>query len=252
VALPIVSSEFLFRRLAKHLGAELICDVGAFNCFHSKRFRDTGARVIAFEANPVNFDALMRDATVAAAGIQVFNYAACDRDGEVTFNVVDADARDMAWRRLISSMRERVADVRYASRPVSVRGVRLDTFLAGELADPARTIALWIDVEGAAHEVLEGIERICDRVCLVHVEVETRAFWEGQRLRPDIDALMARYGFTPIARSRGDEQFDILFLNDRWMESSRAAASGITWLAWARHRVALAHHKLRSWLGAHA
>ena len=73
MALPIVSSEFLFRSLAKHLGAEVICDVGAFDCFHSRRFRATGAKVIALEANPVFVDVLARDACLAAAGRDLFN-----------------------------------------------------------------------------------------------------------------------------------------------------------------------------------
>ena len=153
---------------------------------------------------------------------------------------------------MISSIRERTPDNRFASRPVSVRAVRLDSFLTDVLAGPARTIALWIDVEGAAYEVLEGIDRIRDRVCLVHVEVETRAFWQGQRLWPDIDALMRQLGFTPIARRPGDEQFDVVFVNDRWLGRSRAVVSGITFLAWARLRAGLARNKLRSLLGAHA
>lgn len=251
-ALPIVSSEFHFRLLAKHFGAEVICDVGAFDCFHSRRFRAMGAKVIALEANPVNFEVLARDASLAAAGIELFNYAAWNRDEEITFNVIDAAARDVAWRKLISSIRERAPDTRYASKPVRVRGVRLDTFLTEVLAGPERTIALWIDVEGAAYEVLEGIAGIRDRVCLVHVEVETRTFWQGQHLWPEIDALMRQFGFTPIARSTGVEQFDVLFVNDRWFARSRAAVSGTTLLAWARLRAGRARNKLRSWLGAHA
>jgi hypothetical protein len=135
---------------------------------------------------------------------------------------------------------------------VRVRAVRLDSFLTDVLAGPARTIALWIDVEGAAYEVLEGIDGIRDRVCLVHVEVETRAFWQGQRLWPEIDVLMRQLGFTPIARRPGEEQFDVLFVNDRWLGRSRAVVSGITFLAWARLRAGRARNKLRSWLGAHA
>ena len=153
---------------------------------------------------------------------------------------------------MISSIRERAPDTSYASKPVPVRAVRLDSFLTDVLAGPASTIALWIDVEGAAYEVLEGIDGIRDRVCLVHVEVETRAFWQGQRLWPDIEALMGRLGFTPIARRPGDEQFDVVFVNDRWLGRSRAVVSGITFLAWARLRAGLARKKLRSLLGAHA
>jgi FkbM family methyltransferase len=251
VALPIVNSEFLFRSLAKHLGAEVICDVGAFDCFHSRRFRATGAKVIALEANPVNFAVLERDASLAAAGIELFNYAAWNRDEEITFNVVDT-ARDAEWRNMISSIRERSPDNRFPSKPVPVRAVRLDSFLTDVLAGPASTIALWIDVEGAGYEVLEGIDRIRDRVCLVHVEVETRAFWQGQRLWPDIDTLMKQLGFTPIARRPGEEQFDVVFVNDRWLGRSRAVVSGNTLLAWARLRAGLARNKLRSLLGAHA
>jgi FkbM family methyltransferase len=252
VALPIVSSEFLFRSLAKHLGAEVICDVGAFDCFHSRRFRATGAKVIALEANPVNFEVLARDASLAAAGIELFNYAAWNRDEEITFNVVDATGRDAQWRTMISSIRERTPDTRFASKPVPVRAVRLDSFLTDLLPAPAPTIALWIDVEGAGYEVLEGMERIRDHVCLVHIEVETRAFWEGQRLLPDIEALMEQLGFTPIARRPGDEQFDVVFVNDRWLGRSRAVVSGMTFLAWARLRAGRVRHKLRSLLGAHA
>ena len=153
---------------------------------------------------------------------------------------------------MIGSIRERTPDNRFASEPVRVRAVRLDTFLTDVLAGSARTIALWIDVEGAAYEVLEGIDGIRDRVCLVHVEVETRAFWQGQRLWPDIDALMGQLGFTPIARRPGEEQFDVLFVNDRWLGRSRAVVSGITFLAWARLRAGRARNKLRSLLGAHA
>ena len=205
-----------------------------------------GAKVIALEANPVNFDALVSDASLAAAGIELFNYAAWNRDEEITFNVIDATARDVAWRKMISSIRERTPDNSYAFRTVPVRAVRLDSFLTDVLAGAASTIALWIDVEGAAYEVLEGIAGIRDRVCLVHVEVETRAFWQGQRLWPDIEALMGRLGFTPIARRTGDEQFDVVFVNDRWLARSRAVVSGTTFLAWARLRAALARNKLRS------
>jgi FkbM family methyltransferase len=251
MALPIVNSEFLFRSLAKHFGAEVICDVGAFDCFHSKRFRATGAKVIALEANPVNFDVLARDASLAAAGIELFNYAAWNRDEEITFNVVDATARDAEWRRMISSIRERTPDNRFASETVPVRAVRLDSFLTDVLTSSTSTIALWIDVEGVGYEVLEGMDGIRDRVCLVHVEVETRAFWQGQRLWPEVESMMRQLGFTPLARCPGDQQFDVVFANDRWLERSRAVVSGITFLAWARLRADRVRNKLRSLLGAH-
>jgi hypothetical protein len=153
---------------------------------------------------------------------------------------------------MISSIRERTPDNRFASETVPVRAVRLDSFLTDVLTSSTSTIALWIDVEGAGYEVLEGMDGIRDRVCLVHVEVETRAFWQGQRLWPDVEAMMRQLGFTPIARRAGDEQFDVVFANDRWLERSRAVVSGITFLAWARLRADRVRNKLRSLLAAHA
>jgi hypothetical protein len=80
LGLPVVNSEYLFLLLAKELKADLICDVGAFDCAHSRRFRSTGARVVAVEASPTNFSALAADPTIAAAGIELFNCAMWNTD----------------------------------------------------------------------------------------------------------------------------------------------------------------------------
>ena len=90
--------------------------------------------------------------------------------------------------------------------------MRLDTFIQG-LETVPESVALWIDVEGAAYEVLEGIEGICDRIKLIHVEVETEAFWEGQRLKADVEDLMHSMGFTTLARGRFEPQHDLVMVN---------------------------------------
>ena len=97
----------------------------------------------------------------------------------------------------------------------TVPATRLDTAVE-ELSPQPRSIGLWIDVEGSAFEVLEGAAMISDRVTCIHVEVESRALWQGQRLCPDVMALLARRGFRPVARSVGRFQFDVLFVRTGW------------------------------------
>lgn len=99
----------------------------------------------------------------------------------------------------------------HSSGQIEVQAVRIDTFVQ-EIGYYPKSIALWIDVEGAAYEVLDGIEKIVERVCLVHVEVETKAVWPGQKLEPDIVELMKRMNFSAIARGEDNIQHDLIFV----------------------------------------
>jgi FkbM family methyltransferase len=236
--LPVVNSEYLFLLLVKQLNVDLICDVGAFDCAHSRQFRRSGARVAAIEANPFNFAALVADSSIAAAGIELFNYAAWNEDGEVTFNMIQVPNGSLVnQRNPISSVRARTPGYEFESRPVCVPATRLDTLVRRKLGATAAAIAVWIDVEGAAHEVLQGMEDVHESVRIVHVEIETREFWQNQRLWPAVAALLRDFGFTPLARSAGNldgRQLDVLFINTTWCP--RAAARWAVGKAWCRLR----------------
>jgi hypothetical protein len=77
---------------------------------------------------------------------------------------------------------------------VSVEIWRIDDFLL-ERCPAARKIGLWIDVEGAEALVLDGMEKIRDRVIAVHVETARTAVWEGQKTLSDLTATMAEKGY---------------------------------------------------------
>ena len=64
-------------------------------------------------------------------------------------------------------------------------------------------IALWIDAEGAAYEVLQGAAGVLDRVSLIHVAAETApCIGATQKLHDDVAAMLAGLGFTET----GDRQ----------------------------------------------
>ena len=76
------------------------------------------------------------------------------------------------------------------------------------------SLALWIDVEGAGHQVLEGIDSVKDQIAFFQIEVEENQIWEGQRTKNDIVRLAKSLNFTEIARGEGESQYDMIFFNE--------------------------------------
>lgn len=220
-----LNTAMLFQLLIKTLRPELACDVGSMDATHARRFRQIlpNSRIVAFEANPRNARFMWENEDVKKDRIEVQHKAVLNRNGTLTFYVehLSADGGEQ-WRRGISSVRRRVADS-IGITEVEVESVRLDTFVCGLNSVP-ESVALWIDVEGAAFELLEGMRYVQDRVKLVHVEVETSEIWHGQKLKSDVVLLMKRMGFIELARGfpigRNDIQHDLVFINARTFSES--------------------------------
>jgi hypothetical protein len=117
----------------------------------------------------------------------------------------------------ISSTRERI-EGSLGAMPTQVEAIRLDTFVAAR-SDLQAPFAVWVDVEGAAYEVLGGMEAIRSQVLFLHVEVETRQFWDGQHLKADVETLMAKLGFTCVARGPLDDQHDLVYIRNDALRS---------------------------------
>ena len=243
--LPVVNAKFLFRVLCNLYKANLICDVGSFDGAHALSFCKSGVRVVALEANPFNAESLAENVEVANAGIDVFHLAAWNKNENTTFNVIDVpNSASDDWRNMIGSIRTRT-DREFGSRKVTVQATRLDTFIANLDIERPGSIALWIDVEGVGFEVLEGIRGIHERVCVIHIEVETCEFWERQQLWPEVLDLMNEFGFSAIARRRGDLQIDVVFVNESFRRSVPVATRWLTFLAWARLRAGEVRNRIR-------
>jgi hypothetical protein len=97
---------------------------------------------------------------------------------------------------------------------VEVRTARLDTLLATEsLAE--NPIALWIDAEGMALEIIRGAEGVLRGTRILHVEVETEPFiGANQKLFVDVEKLLREAGFVLLATDQppGVLQFNALFV----------------------------------------
>ena len=213
----ILDTRRLFCRLLRTFEIDTVCDVGSMDGTDALRFRRAlpRASILAFEPNPRNFALMEADEELRHHSIRAFPLAASDRRGEATFHVVEAEyaQRRNSFRRGMSSLHRR-PNGPHLAETVPVSTVRLDEFLGAEsLGDTA--IALWIDTEGTAFEVVRGCSGILRSTSMLHVEVETKpVFGSTQGLFADVERELADAGFIRLATDQPDHlvQFNALFV----------------------------------------
>lgn len=214
----ILNTRRLFCRLLRTLEIETVCDVGSMDGSDALLFRRAlpAARILAFEPNPTNLALMRADERLQRARIRVLPFAASDCRSEAPFFVVEADyAREesRAWRGM-SSLYRRSDGYSRLAEIVNVRTARLDEFLLAEKLE-SRPIALWIDAEGMAFEVVRGAAAVARSTSLIHVEVETRpVIGANQKLYAEVEKALNDAGFVLLAtdQPRDSVQFNALFV----------------------------------------
>jgi FkbM family methyltransferase len=210
-----VNTRLLFLDLLRDLRIETVCDVGSMDASDALAFRARlpRARVIAWEPNPNNFRRISADPRVAAANIELIAAAATERDGDAPFYLVPADCGEPNEQRGKSSLYRREGPDQGLTK-ISVPTRRLDGVLKSSVGT-SRRIALWIDAEGKAFEVLEGAREVAGQVHLVHVEVESTAcIGTNQRLYPEVREWLERFDFEELATDHPQTtpQFNAIYL----------------------------------------
>jgi FkbM family methyltransferase len=211
----IVNTRRLFVRLLPRMQISAVCDVGSMNGADALTFRNVvpDSNVYAFEPNPDNFRLMQANRAFQEGDIQLVPLAATDFDGEAEFFIVEANHSQDSQRRGMSSLYRR-SDEWSPAAVVRVKTTRLDTFLADK-CPPGIRLALWIDAEGKAYEVIDGIKGLAEHVHLLHVEVETSpCIGSNQRLYWEVKALLTRLGFAELATDQAHSncQFNVLFV----------------------------------------
>jgi FkbM family methyltransferase len=202
----------------------VFCDIGANKGEAGRRARNVlpGAHVFGFEANP-GIHARYADINTDD-GVTWVNAAVADVDGSLELHIPRVLSRALDGDTLVSkrvreardtgksSLLKRDEDAEYET--LTVRALTLDGYL-GEHAPEGR-VALWIDVEGAAHSVLKGGSATLARTDLVVLEVEGFGFWRDQSLALKVLNHLQAMGFVPVLRDReyNDAQFNVICLRD--------------------------------------
>lgn len=222
-----INTTTLFYLLIKVIQPKSVYDIGSQDGKDSIRFRQisTNSRIIAFEASPNLYKKMVADKALRKAAIEVYQEAVSNKNGPIDFYL----ERGKKWRKGISSLHKRLTG-NSGSKKVSVQSTRLDNFI-NRYDSSCSNLALWIDVEGSSFEVLQGLGRLHKRVCIIHLEAETRKFWSGQKLELDIDNLMSKMGFRQMAKSSNYLQHDLLFINEYYLKSHKTHVALVLVLA---------------------
>jgi len=213
----VTNTKTLFISILKSLKADCVCDIGSRDGLQALLFRHLlpNAAVMAFEANPINFGLMQANPRLQGCGIRLLPYAVANTDGIARFNITDVDYSDPEQNRGTSSLL--VHEGLKIRESVEVTTRRIDDFLLSE-CPTAQRIGLWIDVEGAEYDVLQGLERIRDRVVTLHVETANVPLFRGQRTYAEVRALLEPLGFVPIGSNIGPgcTWGDVVFFNQRF------------------------------------
>lgn len=192
----ITHTKGLFSSLLKAASADCVCDIGSRDGDQALLFRQLlpQAAVLAFEANPFNFQRMAARPELKAQRIEILPLAVADRAGRLKFHVTDVDYSNPNENLGTSSLL--VHEGLKIKETVEVEACRIDDFLL-QHQPAARRIGLWIDVEGAEYAVLEGMARIRDRVVALHVETARTPLRLGQKTYEQVRALLDSLGFEP-------------------------------------------------------
>lgn len=212
----------IFDNLCTTLKPTIVCDVGAFNGDESWRFAQLlpESTIVAFEASPQNYNQFYveNDRFSAIANFRINQLAVADYNGEITFNVLDADNSSADWRRAANSILART-DMATAKQ-VRVPCITLDNYF-GSYTIQDNTFAMWLDVEGALDKVLAGAKEVLQKTLFLRAEVEWKELWAGQKLAPELKTMIESYGFQLLADSflpDAYDQSDVVFVNKRLLE----------------------------------
>jgi FkbM family methyltransferase len=167
------------------------------------------ADVYAFEANPYNYNQFKH--MFENSGANYINLAVSDRNDAITFRVQKRYMGEKLdpVRGNNSILIRTEAGMEYEE--VIVQSITLDSYFDGKIKS-GDSVAMWVDLEGAAYQALEGGIKLLANVDIIKIEVEQHRYWENQRLDIDIKNLLAQYGFWPVMRDyEYPLQYNILF-----------------------------------------
>lgn len=196
-----------FASLMKALQPSRVYEIGAAEASFSAGARRwvPASEVIAVEANPAVASRYRE--TLEQAGVKYLNYSVGAGKGRVELSI---PKRDGALQPLMTSTLEEVA--RPGGDTIVVEQIVLDS-----LADPdggPRNV-LWIDVEGAAAQVIWGGTKVLSMCDALYIELEDRPIWRGQYVDTEVASLLGQYGLKPyLCDVQRPFQFNMLFVRE--------------------------------------
>ena len=166
--------------------------------------------IYILEAHPV----FCRQIQKKYPNFKTFNMAACNVTEEVNF-FATANIDDGR-----SSIKNRDIYENAGFVSISVSGTRMDEFInSNNIKNPD---IVKIDVEGAAHEVLEGFGDALKDVKLIQIETEQRVIWDEQKTKNSVFNALSQANFSLAWQiDLGINQNDSIWINNKYFKESK-------------------------------
>ncbi len=209
----------LFFAIGDELQLSNILEIGAHDAEASRRFiaSDPHRKALAYDASP---EVVQR---VTAQGLpdrfELIQKAIGTKKGEITFFKPN-DSFYAVWGS--TARRAGFSDVTEIQVPI----ISMDeAALPIQEGSSSRNIALWVDVEGCALDVLSsGRSTLRDRVATVYAELNDVNAYEGSASAVKVVALMLDLGFVPMARDNEyPDAWNLLFVHKSYFDQPREA-----------------------------
>lgn len=208
-----VNTALFFYLLLHKKKIDTVIEIGSRDGRESLKFKmvKRSLRIHSIEANEDNYQEMIKNKKLQDKRIQLHYLAISDYDGQVDFKKVKAKDLDSKGN---SSILQKIKASEEEVEIQTVECRKLDSFIQQHCKNSKR-IALWIDVEGFAWQVLNGLGTYIDKVVLIHTEVELKEFWEKQKLKADVSQLCQEKGFYEIANDNGAFQQNAIYVNEK-------------------------------------
>jgi len=192
-----------FLQICDLIKPEMSIEVGAFDAVFSQQVN--APEKYAYEANPYVYEHFY-----PLPNINYINMAISDYDGSALIGI-ESLQEPIQGHYSIKGRTDRQID---PNNLLGTSCARLDT-----LHKTDKTIALWIDCEGANREVLLGAENLLNTVACIVIETEHFPFWEDQWLHEDVLKYIRSKGFklflyTPY----GENQANCIFVHNKYWD----------------------------------
>ncbi len=161
--------------------------------------------------------------------IKLWNMAGNDRTGILEFNAVDIERSETKYNRgvgskykLIPGLEGGFINEHWAQKPVKVWGYKLDDWRTQYNIPPID--AIWMDVQGAELDVLKGATNTLLETRVVMTEAGIKPYYEGQALKPEIDAFLKKLGFWELTSAfhlAHEMEANVIYCNSRFCKKAK-------------------------------
>lgn len=184
-----------------------VCDIGSRfleqTVEMSHIFQD--AEFYAFEPTPGSYkictDNLSKLEEQKRNRIHVYNLAVSNKSETIKFYEVDDTGSEhnvgaSSKYQFVPGLNGSFFGKTWNQREIEVPAITLDEWCEQNNIGPIDFI--WMDIQGGELDALRGAEQTLKDVRVIHTEVGTNTYYQGQSLKPEIDAYLFSQGFREL------------------------------------------------------